>query len=129
MERAKGFEPSTSTLARLRSTRLSYARFRLTEKQITGISHKCKLCFCKKRRWLRKTPNRDIFRGPTNVQRVKEWRKAHPGYWRKKSALQNGTQATYIQHYKPASPLVTHLRPCNVRYKMSASQMTLLLSG
>ena len=27
MERAKGFEPSTSTLARLRSTRLSYARF------------------------------------------------------------------------------------------------------
>ena len=28
MERAKGFEPSTSTLARLRSTRLSYARFR-----------------------------------------------------------------------------------------------------
>src|SRR5947207_1803452 len=27
VERAKGFEPSTSTLARLRSTRLSYARF------------------------------------------------------------------------------------------------------
>ncbi|MFM1945666.1 MAG: hypothetical protein RI897_4648, partial [Verrucomicrobiota bacterium] len=27
LERAKGFEPSTSTLARLRSTRLSYARF------------------------------------------------------------------------------------------------------
>ncbi len=31
MERAKGFEPSTSTLARLRSTRLSYARTRADE--------------------------------------------------------------------------------------------------
>ena len=33
MERAKGFEPSTSTLARLRSTRLSYARFRQDEEE------------------------------------------------------------------------------------------------
>ena len=70
-------------------------------------------CFCGKpacrqaskaasqRRWLHKTPNRDIFRGSANVQRVKEWRKAHPGYWRKKSALQNGTQAPDIQHQTP----------------------------
>ncbi len=34
MERAKGFEPSTSTLARLRSTRLSYARFRRTGRKL-----------------------------------------------------------------------------------------------
>ena len=34
------------------------------------------------RRWLAKPDNRDYFRGPVNVQRVRAWRSAHPGYWR-----------------------------------------------
>jgi hypothetical protein len=34
-------------------------------------------------RWLSKPENRDHFRGAENVQRVQEWRKAHPGYWRR----------------------------------------------
>jgi hypothetical protein len=37
--------------------------------------------------WLQKPENRDYFRGPANVHRVQEWRKAHPGYSRKKSKL------------------------------------------
>jgi len=36
-------------------------------------------------RWLHKPENRDYFRGPDNVQRVQQWRKAHPGYWRRES--------------------------------------------
>lgn len=40
--------------------------------------------------WLKKPENRDYFRGPENVCRVQEWRKAHPGYSRKKGeALQD----------------------------------------
>ena len=40
-------------------------------------------------RWLAKAPNRDYFRGPENVARVRAWRAAHPGYWRQSSpALQ-----------------------------------------
>lgn len=35
-------------------------------------------------RWLGKEENRDHFRGSENVHRVQEWRKAHPGYWRRK---------------------------------------------
>jgi len=35
------------------------------------------------RRWLERPENPDHFRGPENRQRVKAWRKAHPGYWRK----------------------------------------------
>jgi len=34
--------------------------------------------------WRAKKENRDYFRGKTNVERVQEWRKAHPGYWKKK---------------------------------------------
>jgi hypothetical protein len=45
------------------------------------------------KRWTEKPENRDYFCGPTNVQRVQQWRKGHPGYWRRKpgkapSALQ-----------------------------------------
>lgn len=33
-------------------------------------------------RWLQKRQNQDYFCGPEHVQRVREWRAAHPGYWR-----------------------------------------------
>jgi hypothetical protein len=32
------------------------------------------------RRWLDKPENRDYFRGPEHVARVRAWREAHPGY-------------------------------------------------
>ena len=34
-------------------------------------------------RWLQKAENRDYFRGAEHVERVKRWRAAHPGYWRR----------------------------------------------
>ena len=36
------------------------------------------------KQWLQKPENQDYFRGPDNVELVQCWRKAHPGYWRKK---------------------------------------------
>jgi hypothetical protein len=33
-------------------------------------------------RWLAAPENRDYFRGPVNVARVKAWRSRNPGYWR-----------------------------------------------
>ena len=38
------------------------------------------------RRWLNKSQNRGYFRGAANVERVRDWRKAHPGYWRRSKA-------------------------------------------
>jgi hypothetical protein len=40
------------------------------------------------RRWLQKDENKDYFRGPDHCTRVRQWRQAHLGYWRraKKSA-------------------------------------------
>ncbi len=35
-------------------------------------------------RWHRKPENRDYFRGPAHVERVREWRAAHPGYWKRR---------------------------------------------
>ena len=38
------------------------------------------------RRWLHKPANRDYFTGPAHVERVRQWRRAHPGYWRRRGA-------------------------------------------
>jgi len=42
------------------------------------------------RRWLSKPENADAFRGSANVERVRQWRAAHPGYW-KRTALAPST--------------------------------------
>ncbi len=36
----------------------------------------------RQRRWLEKPENQDYFSGPEHVDRVRQWRAAHPGYWR-----------------------------------------------
>lgn len=43
------------------------------------------------KRWLQKPENQDYFRGPDNVQRVQRWRKANPGYWRRKQKNKSNT--------------------------------------
>jgi hypothetical protein len=35
------------------------------------------------RRWQHKPHNRDYFRDPPPVERVRQWRQAHPGDWRR----------------------------------------------
>ena len=54
----------------------------------------CNKAECKKaskkesqKRWLLKPENRDHFRGPINVERVQEWRKKNPGYWKKRTKI------------------------------------------
>lgn len=43
------------------------------------------------RRWAAKAENREHFRGAVNVERVRAWRKANPGYWKKIRRLRRGT--------------------------------------
>lgn len=49
------------------------------------------------RRWLEKPANGEYFRGPEQVERVRAWRAAHPGYWRRQGqgrrALQEDSSA------------------------------------
>ena len=37
-------------------------------------------------RWLQKPGNRDYFTGSTHVERVRQWRRAHPGYGRRQGS-------------------------------------------
>ena len=46
-------------------------------------------------RWLSQLENQNYFRGSENSERVRQWRHANPGYWRKKrSATQSPLQET-----------------------------------
>jgi hypothetical protein len=60
---------------------------------------------------LQKPGNRDYFTGPTHVERVRQWRSAHPGYWRRQDAraphaLQDdsASQAPQIQQLEVGLP-------------------------
>ena len=65
------------------------------------------------RRWLRKSANRDYFRGPDNTRRVQEWRKRNPGYWQRKSS---GTENNESASRPTSNP---DQSSCNVRTQSS----------
>ena len=52
------------------------------------------------RRWLSKSENREHFRGPANVERVRQWRKAHPEYW-KRAKKASGTLQDLVSAQAP----------------------------
>lgn len=43
------------------------------------------------RKWLGRPENQNYFRGAENCERVRQWRQAHPGYWRNKTPAPEGT--------------------------------------
>lgn len=73
------------------------------------------------RRWSGKKANRDYFRGPEHVRRVQQWRKAHPGYWRKQKAGSGGSQPIEPESVNPEQ------RSCNVRARDEGTLQDLCL--
>ena len=65
------------------------------------------------RRWLRKPDNRDYFSGPAHVERVRQWRQAHPGYWRRQrsrtpEALQEDSMRQETQTHRVGDGLISN---------------------
>jgi hypothetical protein len=64
----------------------------------------------RQRRWLHTPAGRNYFREADNVERVQQWRKAHPGYWRRKrpkteNALQDDCPAQPVEQQKDNNEL------------------------
>lgn len=60
-------------------------------------------------RWLRTPFGRRYFREADNVERVRQWRQAHPGYWKRKAPASGDTQVVGPQKVNPVQS------SCNVR--------------
>jgi hypothetical protein len=73
--------------------------------------------------WSQRPVNRDYWRGPEEVERVRQWRRAHPGYWKRgakrtSDALRvvSSSEAALAQSVKPdlvegALQVVSTLQP------------------
>ncbi len=48
------------------------------------------------RQWLQRSENAGYFRGAHHVERVQSWRRAHPGYWRRRQRRTGALQDTLI---------------------------------
>ena len=57
------------------------------------------------RRWLAKPANQDHFRGPAHVERVRQWRAAHPGYWKRARKSPAPLQDVCHTQIPPLQPL------------------------
>lgn len=70
--------------------------------------HYCSIPTCRQaskvasqRRWRRTPFGRDYFRGQNEVRRVQDWRREHPGYWKKQKSRSQSTQAADPQPLNP----------------------------
>lgn len=66
-------------------------------------------------RWLSKHGNADYFKGPSNSERVRQWRARNPGYWRRsaKSKLPQSKESSTKKTPEPVAikPLATPTNP------------------
>jgi hypothetical protein len=78
------------------------------------------------RRWCSKPANQDHFRGPVNVERVRQWRAKNPGYW-KRPAKALGTLQDVLLSQVADNELVVKTTSLPPLQDFVASQDPLLL--
>jgi hypothetical protein len=74
-----------------------------------------------RRRWLAKKENRNYHCGACQTARVRAWRKAHPGYWRRKT--------TALQDLLLAQDVAAEGVECVLNAQLQASGITLAPPG
>lgn len=72
---------------------LHCSKVHITDPRSRGRQHYCREPECRRaskassqRRWTSRPENANYFLGPENCERVRQWRREHPGYWRKKKS-------------------------------------------
>jgi hypothetical protein len=79
------------------------------------------------KRWAAKSENKDYFRGGGHVERVRCWRAAHPGYWRKKRVpKQDALQETCSEQH-PVDELDALKSPAVALQDTSLAQPALIV--
>lgn len=81
------------------NAKTEYKCLHCNELQLADYRNRRRQCYCPKpecrraskarsqAQWLSQPDNQNHFRGRENSERVRQWRQAHPGYWRKKKSV------------------------------------------
>ena len=88
------------------------------------------------RAWLAKPENQNYFRDAKNAERVRDWQKAHPGYWKKtaryrRRTLQDGCpkQVPVVQELEPTSPQRTLQDLCSMQVPVLVGFITMFVGS
>ena len=77
-------------------------------------------------RWRGKSANRDYFSGPDQVDRVRQWRKANPGYWRGTPLREEALQDDCITQVSEGQPDMLNLAANVLQDDLSPQVLVLL---
>jgi hypothetical protein len=88
-----------------------------TDPRNRGRQHYCREPECRKaskacsqRRWTSRPENENYFRGEENCERVRQWRKEHTGYWRKKKSVAEDALQETLKLQEPEDGSVAQAR-------------------
>jgi len=86
-------KPETRRCKCLHCKKLFVPDYRNRERQGYCATPECRKAGkrVRQQRWLSKPENSDYFRDAQNVERVQDWRKEHPGYWKRHPRKTAGT--------------------------------------
>jgi hypothetical protein len=86
--------------------------------------------------WLAKPENQNYFRDAKNAERVRDWQKAHPGYWKNTARYRRRTlqddcpkQVAAPQEFAPASPSRTLQDLCSMPAPLFIGLISMLLGS
>ena len=95
-------KPETRRCKCLHCKKLFVPDYRNRDRQTYCSTPECRKASkrARQQRWLSKPGNADYFRDAQNVERVQQWRKEHPGYWKGRPRKAAGTlqDACSTQH-------------------------------
>src|ERR1035438_10076721 len=79
------------------------------------------------RAWLARPENQNYFRDSQNAQRVRDWQKEHPGYWKNTARYRRRTLQTGCEEQVPAVQKVAKTAPDRTLQDLCSMQTPLFV--
>jgi hypothetical protein len=77
--------------------------------------------------WLAKPENQNYFRDEKNAERVRNWQKEHPGYWKNTARYRRRTLQDGCSEQPPAAQAVVETTPSRTLQDLCSMQVPLLV--
>jgi len=122
-------KPSRSRHKCLNCKELFFPDYRSGQRQRYCLKAECRKARKRElmRAWLARPENQDYFRDAKNAERVRDWQKAHPGYWKNTARYRRRTLQDVCSEQTVAAQEVTAASPSRTLQDLCAMQLPLLV--